>query len=214
MLRKTVNRQAGTVEAPDLGDAELRINAEAIEGAARDIDLDGKVGGRVDGQVDRVLLPDDGLVPDVIGLVRFEAPLHVVPSPGGHPERQIVEAEFLRHLLDQLAKQAGILLVPLRWHQDLQISPVVGHPDRPITHDAEHRLVVVPRDRREDLAARREQDLHQPLVVGDLEPATTPDAEHRIIVIPGDIPEHDRVFGLGDLVGELRADRTGGQVTG
>ena len=76
---QAVHEQRFAVKAPHFGHAQGSIDVHAAEGTSTNIDLESKIGRRVDGQINFVLVAHGGFMFQVITTICLQAALHIFP---------------------------------------------------------------------------------------------------------------------------------------
>src|SRR5205814_8755626 len=74
--------KGSSLVSPNLRDSERTVDAHPVKGTARDLDLNRKVGRRVDFQIDVVGIPNSLQVAEVKTLIRLETLIHVLTAEG------------------------------------------------------------------------------------------------------------------------------------
>jgi hypothetical protein len=126
-----VDSQRLPVELPDLRPAHGGADAQAVPGAAADIDFHDQVRRRIGRQVDFFLVANAGLVDKVKALVGFHTPVEVFAVAGHVAEAADRQTELLGQGEDQPPQQPAVVAMSPGNGHEFKVPPVVSNAEMP-----------------------------------------------------------------------------------
>ena len=138
--------QGLTIVSPDFGDAESSVNGHAGNAARSDIRFNGKVRGRVNGNIEMFLAEHSLGVRNVESTIWFQPAGFEFLAEGGRPYPINQYAQISSDITQDIIEKITCTVMLCTGHANLQIALIVGEEDMPFAEDITKLFVLFPGD--------------------------------------------------------------------